>query len=158
MNKIAESAAVRTAAVVAPVAVVQTAQVDHMTQSQMLEKAGEFELAAASSGAAGTKLADYPNHFTMITLRKKSGSAEIHQQFADIFFVVRGDATLVNGGEMVDAKTETAGEIRGTSVKGGVQTLLRAGDYVHIPAGVPHQLVLPEHGDFVYFVLKVREQ
>jgi len=136
----------------------QTAAVDHLSQSQLLERARLLEQAASASGSASAKLAEYPNHFTMIALRKRSGRAEIHEKYADFFFVVRGQATLVTGGAVVDPKTVSPGEIQGTSVKDGTQTVLQKGDFVHIPADVPHQLLLPDNGDFVYFVIKVREQ
>jgi hypothetical protein len=29
---------------------------------------------------------------------------------------------------------------------------------VHIPAGVSHQMLLPQGGELVYFVIKVKEQ
>jgi quercetin dioxygenase-like cupin family protein len=58
---------------------------------------------------------------------------------------------------VVDAKTTAPGEIKGSSVQGGSPEQLKEGDVVHIPAGVPHQLLLPDGGSFVYFVIKVKE-
>jgi mannose-6-phosphate isomerase-like protein (cupin superfamily) len=146
--------------IAAPMTFAQTATVDHLTQTQLLEAAGKLEQAASHEGSASAKLAEYPNHFTMIALRKKNGVAEIHQQYADIFFVLRGQATLVSGGAVVDPKTIRPGEIQGTSVKDGSNIALHEGDIVHIPSGLPHQLLLPGNNsaDFVYFVIKVREQ
>lgn len=136
----------------------QSAAVDHLTQSELLAKGLALEPDAAQSGSASAKLAEYPHHYTMIALRKKDGAAEIHEKFADFFFVVRGKATLVTGGSVEEAKTVSPGEIKGTSVQGGTRTSLQKGDVVHIPANVPHQLLLPGHGEFIYFVIKVQEQ
>jgi mannose-6-phosphate isomerase-like protein (cupin superfamily) len=147
------------AAFVIPFAGAQTLTVDHLTQSQLIEKAQELNAKAQGpEGAAATKLNEYPNSFTMIALRGKNGGAEIHENYADFFFVVRGSAKLLTGGTVQDGKTVTPGEIRGKSVLNGIETLLNQGDIVHIPATVPHQLLLPQGGTFLYFVIKVREK
>jgi mannose-6-phosphate isomerase-like protein (cupin superfamily) len=147
------------AASVVPFAAAQVLTVDHLTQSQLIEKSQELNaMAKGPEGAASSKLSEYPNHLTMIALRSKNGGAEIHENYADFFFVVRGSAKLLTGGTVQDAKTVNPGEIRGKSVLNGVETTLNQGDIVHIPATVPHQLLLPEGGTFVYFVIKVKEK
>jgi mannose-6-phosphate isomerase-like protein (cupin superfamily) len=147
------------AASVVPFAAAQVRTVDHLTQSQLIEKAQELNaIAKGPEGAASSKLSEYPNHLTMIALRSKNGGAEIHENYADFFFVVRGSAKLLTGGTVQDAKTVNPGEIRGKSVLNGVETTLNQGDIVHIPATVPHQLLLKEGGTFLYFVIKVKEK
>jgi mannose-6-phosphate isomerase-like protein (cupin superfamily) len=94
----------------------------------------------------------------MVGLRHKDGGGEIHENFADFFFVVQGSATLLTGGTLENAKTASPGEIRGTSVKNGTSTTLSQGDVVHIPAGLPHQLLVPEGSTFIYYVIKVKER
>ena len=144
-------------AFVLPFAGAQTLVVDHFTQSQLMEKAQALNAKAQGPEAmASSKLNEYPNHFTMIALRRKDGGAEIHENYADFFFVVQGSATLVTGGMVQDGKTVSPGEIRGKSVLNGAQTTLNQGDIVHIPATVPHQLLLS--GTFIYFVIKVKEK
>jgi mannose-6-phosphate isomerase-like protein (cupin superfamily) len=147
------------AASVVPFAAAQVLTVDHLTQSQLIEKAQELNaMAKGPEGAASSKLSEYPNHLTMIALRSKNGGAEIHENYADFFFVMRGSAKLLTGGTVQDAKTVNPGEIRGKSVLNGVETKLNQGDIVHIPATVPHQLLLREGGTFLYFVIKVKEK
>jgi mannose-6-phosphate isomerase-like protein (cupin superfamily) len=136
----------------------QAPAVDHLTRAQLTEMAQKLATEAQVSGSASTKIADYPNHYTMISLREKSGGAEIHENFADFFIVVQGHATLVSGGKVVDAKTVSAGETRGASVQDGTQQSLNPGDVVHIPAGVPHQMLLANGDAITYFVIKVREK
>ena len=137
----------------------QTPTVDHLTQNEMLEKAQALNAKAqAADGSASAKLNEYPNHYTMIALRHKNGGAEIHQDFSDLFFVVKGKATLLTGGEVENEKTVSPGEIRGTSLKSGTATSLGEGDFVHIPAGVSHQLLLADGETFIYFVVKVKER
>ena len=142
-----------------PLAGAQTLTVDHLTQSQIIEKAQELNAKAhGPEGAASSKLNEYPNSFTMIALRGKNGGAEVHEDYADFFFVIQGSAKLLSGGKVQDGKTVSPGEIRGKSVLNGVETALNQGDIVHIPATVPHQLLLPEGGTFLYFVIKVKEK
>jgi mannose-6-phosphate isomerase-like protein (cupin superfamily) len=147
------------ASFVAPYALAQTLKVDHLTQSQLIEKGKELNAQAQGpEGMASSKLNTYLNHFTMIALRSKNGGAEIHENYADFLFVVQGTAKLLTGGTVQETRTVSSGEIRGKSVLNGLETTLNQGDIVHIPATVPHQLVLSEGGAFLYFVIKVKEK
>ncbi|KAA6461070.1 hypothetical protein DYQ86_12470 [Acidobacteria bacterium AB60] len=142
-----------------PLAAAQSVTVDHLTQADILQKAQSLEpKAKAADGSAAVKLNDYANHYTMVSLRHKNGGAEIHENYADLFFVVRGKATLLSGGDVQDQKSAGPGEFRGTAVRNGTSTPLNEGDFVHIPAGVSHQLLVPEGGEFLYFVVKVKEK
>lgn len=148
-------------ALVAPSSFVlaQLPVVDHTMQSQLLEKEKDLKQAAASgNGSASIKVSVYPNHYTMLSYRSKSGGGEIHQNFADFFYVVQGSATLLTGGKLVNPTSASPGEMRGSGVEGGTETPLHERDFVHIPSGVPHQLVLANGQDFYYFVIKVKEQ
>ena len=104
---------------------------------------------------ASERLANFGNHLTMIAHREADGTAEIHETQADVFFVHSGTATLVFGGEVPDAKTTAPGELRGPTIKGGERKPLGPGDVVHIPARIPHQLLVPAGKEFTYFVVKV---
>src|SRR5271168_3256788 len=126
-------------------ATAQTVKVDHFTQSEVIERAQALNAKAqGADGAASVKLDEYPNSFTMIALRHKDGGAEVHENYADFFLVVQGHATLLSGGTVKDGKTTSPGEIRGASVQNGDRTNLNEGDIVHIPAAVPHQLLLAD--------------
>jgi hypothetical protein len=59
------------------------------------------------------------------------------------------------GGKVVDGKTTGPGEIRGPGIDGGSKHAVAAGDIVHIPAKIPHQLTLDAGKQVTYFVLKV---
>ncbi len=137
----------------------QSVPVDHATQAGLLEKAQELKKKAdAGNGSASIKLNEYPNHFTMLSYRERSGGGEQHDNFADFFYVLKGNATLLTGGTLVNPSTSGPGEMRGTAVSSKTQTALHPGDIVHIPAKTPHQLVIADGQEFVYFVVKVREQ
>ena len=71
--------------------------------------------------------------------------------------MVDGKATLVSGGQMVNGAPTAPGEVRGDSVTDGKETKLKKGDIVHIPANIPHQLMLAKGDTFQYFIIKVQE-
>jgi mannose-6-phosphate isomerase-like protein (cupin superfamily) len=104
---------------------------------------------------AGQNLDKFDNHLTMVAHREASGQAELHENQADLFVVESGAATLIVGGKVVDGKTTGPGEIRGPSIEGGSKHAVGAGDIVHIPAKIPHQLTLDAGKQVTYFVLKV---
>jgi mannose-6-phosphate isomerase-like protein (cupin superfamily) len=87
--------------------------------------------------------------------RERSGEAEVHQRANDLFVVESGEATLVTGGRLANPKTTARGELRGPAIEGGQQQKVAPGDIVHVPAGVPHQLLLAPGGHMTYFALKI---
>lgn len=107
---------------------------------------------------ASADLGKYGNHYFMLAAREKTGSSELHEHEADVFVVERGEASFITGGKMVNPHTTAPGEIRGTSIEGGERRTLSPGDVVHVPAGIPHQVILDKGTPFVYFVVKVSGQ
>ena len=107
---------------------------------------------------ASENLARYGNHYLMLAEREATGSAEVHEHEADIFVIEKGQALLVTGGKVVQPHTEKPGEIRGSSIEGGEKQEVAEGDIIHIPAGIPHQLLLTSGKPFTYFVVKVTGQ
>ncbi len=106
---------------------------------------------------ASETLATEGNRTFMVAHREGSGVAEWHEKQADVFFIVSGEAAVVLGGTMVDAKTSGPGEMRAPSIQGGVTVKLGPGDVVHIPARTPHQMQLDPGKKVTYFVTKVVE-
>ena len=107
---------------------------------------------------ATEKLADYGNYYTQLAHREASGTAELHQKFADIFVIQSGEGTVVVGGK-IDGSHETgAGEIRGTAVTGGERRKVSVGDVVNIPANTPHQMLVEPGHHVTYFVVKVESR
>jgi mannose-6-phosphate isomerase-like protein (cupin superfamily) len=93
----------------------------------------------------------------MLSFRSRDGDAEVHQNFADLFFVLAGTATLVTGGTVIRARTVEPGEMRGDSIESGTRQELKAGDVAHVPAGLPHQMLVAGEKTVTYFVVKVQE-
>jgi glc operon protein GlcG len=95
-------------------------------------------------------------NYTVITSRRDGpGLVEVHTKDTDILYVLKGSATLVTGGTMVDGKPIAADEIRGKEITGGETRELRPGDAMIIPNGVPHWFKNVQ-GPLLYFVVKVR--
>jgi mannose-6-phosphate isomerase-like protein (cupin superfamily) len=132
--------------------------VDHTTRPVLMERAAYLrQMARASEGSASEVLKEYPRHNIQLSVRLRSGQAELHEHFADIFFVLDGRATLVTGGTIISPQSAGPGEIRGAMVAEGVRQELRAGDVAHIPAGTPHQIVLSGDATFAAMVVKIHE-
>jgi mannose-6-phosphate isomerase-like protein (cupin superfamily) len=123
-------------------------------------KSEEKKLAGQMSDKkiASETLASYGNHLTMLAHREGDGEVEVHDKMADVFYVVSGEASLIVGGTVVGGHPTTPGEIRGSSITGGEKKLLGAGDAVHIPAKVPHQMLVANGKKITYFVVKVEEK
>jgi mannose-6-phosphate isomerase-like protein (cupin superfamily) len=121
-------------------------------------KAKEKELAGkmGDKKVASETLANYGTHLTMLAHREGDGEVEVHDKMADVFYIVSGEATLIVGGTVVGAHTTAPGETRGTSITGGEKKMLAAGDAVHIPAKVPHQMLVGKK--VTYFVVKAEER
>ena len=102
------------------------------------------------------QLSDFPNELFLLGRREADGQVEWHETQADVFVVQSGSATLLVGGTMINGETVSPHEKRNGSIQGGVRQKLSAGDIVHIPARVPHQLLLEGSHEFTYFVIKVK--
>jgi uncharacterized RmlC-like cupin family protein len=133
-------------------------QSDHWTSAVLLERAAYLhKLARQGDGSAGETLKEYPRHCAMLSCRSRDGEAEIHENFADVFYVLDGRTTLVTGGTIVGARVTKPGETRGISIEGGVRQELRAGDVAHVPAGLPHQMLVAGEQTVTCLVMKVQE-
>lgn len=136
----------------------EPAHSEHWASPVLLERAAYLrKMAKLSDGQASETLKEFAQHATMLSVRARDGEAELHKNFADIFFVLDGRATLVSGGVVVEPRTVGAGEVRGTSIDGGVQKELRAGDVAHVPAGVAHQMLVRGDKTFTSFVVKIAQ-
>ena len=64
----------------------------------LLERAAYLrKLARAGDGQASETLHEYPQHRAMLSFRSRNGEVEVHEKWADLFFVMAGAATLVTG-------------------------------------------------------------
>jgi mannose-6-phosphate isomerase-like protein (cupin superfamily) len=130
---------------------------DVYTQDELLGMEKKLKEKTDASGLATQTIKKYSTDYSMLAFRNQSGKAELHEKFADFYVVVEGKATLVSGGTMVNGKSTGPGEVRGDSIQDGKETKMKKGDIVHIPANIPHQVMLTKGDTFQYFIVKVQE-
>jgi len=70
--------------------------------------------------------------------RREAGDVEYHDLTNHIFIMVEGEATLITGGAMVDAKRTKPDQMVAKSIEGGQTFHLTKGDVITIPAKTPH--------------------
>lgn len=131
-------------------------------QEARLWKAADLKKSGARLSAkidtnkfAGETLGDYGKYSTNLTHREGDGEAEIHAATTDIFIIQSGGGTVVTGGKIARSRTIGPGEIRGPSIEAGTKHEVVPGDILHIPAGTPHQVLVPPGREITYFVVKV---
>lgn len=90
------------------------------------------------------RTASWGNHSLLSIRREGDGEAEIHDTQVDVIFVTSGEGTLIVGGKMVGGHQTAPGEQRGTSIQGGESHKMAPGDVFHVPAKVPHQMLVPK--------------
>ena len=114
-----------------------------------------LEQAKAGNGSARITLANYNGHYTMLSARTQSGGGELHKHFADFLIVIDGEGKELTGGTMVDGKEGPNGEVRGTRLEGATPHVLHKGDFIHVPAGTPHQAIEAPGQTITTYVIKV---
>jgi mannose-6-phosphate isomerase-like protein (cupin superfamily) len=131
----------------------------------ILRDAGSIEAAADRLEAElGDKamvfeiIGNHPGHSMYLVLRGKSGTSEIHLTESDYYIGVRGNATFVIGGELVDGQELERKQVRGTDIKGGERSIVGPGDIVHVPVNTPHHLIINPVEPYMYLLIKLDEE
>jgi len=91
-----------------------------------------------------------------LRMRDKPGKVEAHAQWNDEIIIQEGEVLLRYGGTSVNAKESAPGETLGDSMTGGESRLMRPGDIVTIPAGMPHQMLV-QTPTMRYILFKTRK-
>src|SRR5216683_2780202 len=88
---------------------------DHWTAEQLRTRE-EVLHKTLKNGLASETLGHWGNHLLLKTRREaSSGQAELHEKQADLIVVQSGQAAIIIGGKIVNAKTTATNEIRGAS-------------------------------------------
>jgi mannose-6-phosphate isomerase-like protein (cupin superfamily) len=98
---------------------------------------------------------DFGGYGLSITHHATSGHAENHEATADIMVIQSGEATLVYGGEIVDATRTAPHEVRGPFIRNGTSVHVAPGDVIHFPAGMPHQWLVAPGQQLTYLVIHI---
>ncbi len=86
--------------------------------------------------------------------RTRPGHAEVHMRLTDTWYVIQGEGTLVTGGSLSESTETEADEFRGRGITGGEERHIGRGDFVRIPAGVPHWIRQIDANEICYLVVK----
>jgi quercetin dioxygenase-like cupin family protein len=86
----------------------------------------------------GTRIAASSDFIALGSKRTGPGQVEVHEKETDTFYVIDGEATFVTGGKMIGGKISRPNQWLGTSIEGGETHHLKKGDFISVPAGMPH--------------------
>ena len=94
----------------------------------------------------------------VLAQRREAGPVEFHDHTNHVFVVVEGEATLVVGGTMVDAKRTAADQMRAPSLDGGTTYHLSKGDVITIPAKTPHWFKEISTKTIAYYAVNIESE
>lgn len=122
------------------------------------EVADRLEESLGDKALVWETVGNYDGHSVYLVLRGKTGTAEIHETESDVQISVRGRATSVMGGELLNPEQLPRKQIRGSSIQDGLERELGPGDIMHIPPGLPHQLLIEASESYMYLLIKIDEE
>jgi quercetin dioxygenase-like cupin family protein len=101
---------------------------------------------------------DHENYFVEYAERSDQGNEpEVHTHWTHYIQVLSGEATLIYGGMVSNARETSPGQIRGSAIVGGTSMTVHAGDFLQIPAGMPHEFTgIAAGAKFRYVVFNTR--
>jgi mannose-6-phosphate isomerase-like protein (cupin superfamily) len=94
----------------------------------------------------------------VLAQRRESGPAEYHDHTNHVFIMVEGEATIVIGGTLVDAKRTAPDQMRAPSIDGGETYHLSKGDVITIPAKTPHWFKEVPSKTIAYYAVNIESQ
>jgi len=78
-------------------------------------------------------------HSINVRIVREDDAPLVHAASADVWVVTSGTATAVTGGQLVGSqKRPNSDDAAGSSIRGGTEQPLKAGDVLYVPQGVPH--------------------
>lgn len=110
--------------------------------------------AKPKDGVATAPVPAGPGTTMLAAHRTADGQVEVHTKLNDELIVQSGHATELVGGTVSGNKETAPGEWRGGKIAGAKAYALGPGDALWIPAGTPHQTLIPKGGDFRYLAFK----
>ena len=85
--------------------------------------------------------------------RSPKGIASVHKNDGEFMYVIAGEGHIPSGGTMVNPK-DTGANIDGDAMEGATDNLMKAGDFIFVPKGLPHAAITD--GVFVLATLHVQ--
>ena len=94
----------------------------------------------------------------VLAQRRQAGEVEYHDHTNHVFVMVEGEATLVVGGTMLDAKRTAPDQMRAPSLEGGTTYHMSKGDVITIPAKTPHWFKEVPSKTVAYYAVNIESQ
>ncbi len=111
-------------------------------------------VAKTTDGVATAAVPTGPGTTLLAAHRTADGQVEVHMKLNDELIGRSGHATVLVGGKVEGNKETAPGEWRGGRITGARSYAMGPGDVLWIPAGTPHQTLVPKGGDFGYLAFK----
>jgi mannose-6-phosphate isomerase-like protein (cupin superfamily) len=70
--------------------------------------------------------------------RNGPAPASVHEQEAELFYVIDGSATIVTGGTLTEERRTNPGNLSGAGISGGTPRKIAKGDWVLVPENTAH--------------------
>lgn len=104
-----------------------------------------------------TFMNDHENYYVEFVKRQDHGNmVELHPHWVDQVTILSGQGVLSYGGTIKNPNTAPNGEVRGGEQVGAKTQSLKPGDFVLIPAGLPHTFNAAPGQSLSYVVSKAR--
>lgn len=111
----------------------------------------------SSDGKQHSKIViDHENYFIEYVTRVINTNAEAHNHWYDYIHVLEGEGSITYGGNQEGGTDSGLGEIRGGKLVGGKFQILKPGDRLVIPPGMPHIFTATPGHTFTYLIFKQR--
>ena len=117
-------------------------------QKVLEQKAGNTNEDIVAAAGEQTRIAIFHDE------KRENDLNEVHDGSDDIYYVLKGTATLLLGGSLVDANEISPGEWRAKTATGGKSVTIKKGDLIFVPRGTPHQRTVTGKG-FSMILIKI---
>ncbi len=149
MKRFGMAAAVLSAAGLAGSAAAQPGEVHYIPAAKLAAMTAKIE-----NGLASVAVPTGSNAVVLIEARDKDGEPEIHDKIGHEIIARRGAASILVGGKVEGDHLKVPNEHRGGKIVGGAVYKLAPGDVIWVPAGTPHQMLIPKGKRFTYMTVK----
>jgi hypothetical protein len=131
------------------------------TQPEAFKYMTAAEIAALTTrpngGTGSGVVSDHENYYIEYVTRADHGNnAEAHGHWIDYVNVLAGEGTVTYGGTQEGSRDVGQREMRGGTLVGATTITLHPGDYLLMPAGVPHLFTGTPGNKLTYVIFKVK--
>ena len=118
----------------------------------MIEKA-KAAVPASPRFFGGDMLLSYGSIRAGLEYRSPKGIASVHKNDGEFMYVITGAGNIPSGGTVTNPK-DTGANIDGDDMVGSKDNLMKTGDFIFVPKGLPHKAI--SDGPFVLMTLHVQ--